>query len=757
MIAKINELKSNTASQDVKTLCETAISAISSAIYNGVTPEARVEIERVAAENLFEGLSKYKDKSIVEWLSTQKRLYSLKNIGVRKAVNILIESEGKYNPTLCEILDVYKDRLNEDVNEVLLYEDFVNSLDNFNYIPAVAAQVNYINATAKKYNVDLAITKIIESMKLSRSNYLIPLIEDVVNNYLNDKNEQNRHVLKETLVKFNYDDSVRTLINLLSVDATSLQLEYANGETTIEKVYSPVMYLGKNEAVFCINESYYVKKGNNINKLKKAEIQLLDPKFRRLCETFNRPEVEFDKKWIKIFIGNDKAVINESAVIVNDKEMSTAEFAEAVSVSGWYGNTLFYGLTETLVENFNEIAEIDFVKRVCLLENEKVAADIFKLRDNIFITTFDPINNKSTFYRNINPIQAEKIMIEHMKFDVSKTFAEILPNKEKILNEIDETKHSYNDYTRDLEKKIAKFKINPYGQKVNTEVIEALQEELDDIKNEYKDYLNEVEKYTSVAESLTITVKDDESGNTHTVQIPDESLASSGTEGQFGSEVGAENVDGLADEQPAEPGILDPLAGGGDAASAITFRDAETEMGGDEPSIDADTVDLDSDELEADADELQATKDIEEPEDSEAAEESPIEEPGAESPETAVDLGGDTSMDSTEPELDLTGEPGAETTEEPAEEEPAEPAEEEPAEEEPKKKKVKPLEDSADPTEKMEKVPDISDVPVKKAPPAVKKPAPVKDKTDDQEYKMPKEKTKKRVFLIKKNKPEEKD
>ena len=100
MIAKINELKRTTTVQDVKSLCETTIAAMSSAIYNAVTPEARFEIERVATENLFEGLSKYpKDKLITEWLANEQRLYSIKNIGVRKTINILKETEAKDNQT----------------------------------------------------------------------------------------------------------------------------------------------------------------------------------------------------------------------------------------------------------------------------------------------------------------------------------------------------------------------------------------------------------------------------------------------------------------------------------------------------------------------------------------------------------------------------------------------------------------------------------------------------------------------------------
>ena len=124
MIAKINELKRTTELQDVKTLCETTIAAMSSAIYNAVTNEARFEIERVAIENLFEGLSKHPaDKLVTEWLANEKRLYAVKNIGVRKAINSLKENEAKNDQALASVLEHFEELINVKP-EVLVYEEF---------------------------------------------------------------------------------------------------------------------------------------------------------------------------------------------------------------------------------------------------------------------------------------------------------------------------------------------------------------------------------------------------------------------------------------------------------------------------------------------------------------------------------------------------------------------------------------------------------------------------------------------------------
>jgi hypothetical protein len=678
MITKINHLKESTENSEVKAMCESTINAISSAIYNGVSTDARLEIERVALDNLFSSLEKFtNDKVISEWLSNQKRLYFVKNLGIRKAIKTLMEKEAKFDYTLAAILENFSDKLEQETPEVLLYEAFISAMSGYNHIPAVHTELSTLGERVKKYKNDVDISKIIETMKETRSNYLIPHIEDYVNNYLNNKTEQSKSSLKEALIKFTYDPFVRDIISIVMLDSTQLQLEYANSTCDIEeKLFSPVLYLGENEALFNVRGTYYVKKGNNINKLKKDEIVNINENFKTLCDVINLPNVEVSKKDIKVYIGNDNAVLTESETLVNDKPFDKDQINESAIVSKWAGNQQFFEIVNILRENFNEIAELDFVKRVYLKENENYAADVFKLRDNIFITTFDTVNNKSTFYRNINPIQAEKVMMEHMRFDVSKTFEDILPNKEKILAEIDETKKEYSNYINEIQERIDTFSLYGPEHVVASSTVAALKEELEEVKNEYKNYLNRVEEYTSVVENLNITVQDDQSGKSYTVVVPTGAMAAKGEQGT--GEVGAEG-----DEFGTEVGMASmpsPDAGAGGAASAVTFDDDQSELISDQPSDEQDKVDLGADELEAYADVVDAEKELEEPETGEEGAEGAEGEapaPGETTPGEEPAAGGD--------ELDLgatTGETGQGTeVEAPVEEKPQ--GEEEPIEEKP--------------------------------------------------------------------------
>ena len=174
MINKIIELKEKTGSVEVKNICESALSTITSSIYNGVTPDAKHEIENITIKNLFNSLSKYNSLSEVnEWVSSQKRVYSVKNLGVREAITKLNESKE-----LKAVLEQFKEALDRGVHETRLYEQFISALSPFGYFPTVGNAIKEISDRVSQYKNDVDITKIIETMKESRSSYLVPLISD---------------------------------------------------------------------------------------------------------------------------------------------------------------------------------------------------------------------------------------------------------------------------------------------------------------------------------------------------------------------------------------------------------------------------------------------------------------------------------------------------------------------------------------------------------------------------------------------------
>jgi len=597
MIEKIKNLSKKTASKEVISLCENAISTISSGIYNNIPDDAKFELEKAVIESLFEGLKTSDDKDTQIWLKNSLRSWTVQNIGVRQTINSLLESEAKTNDALRETLINFKEQIKQQP-EVLIYESFISALQSFSYFPEVGNALKAIESKISNYKSDVDISKVLETMKQTSSSYLVPLIEDLVSNYLENKTRQTKSSLKEGLIKFSYDPFVRDLINLVTIDAKELQLEHANAQCDIEKIYSPILYLGENEAIFSIKNSYYIKKGNNISILNEDITDKLDNDFKRLCEAINSNNVIIKDDSITIYEGKDKSVISEEEILFNGELFTADKIKEALEISKWTGKDKILSLTSLFASNFNEIAEIDFAKRVYLKEQEELAADIFKLRDNVSIATFDPEMESGTFYRNINPIQAKTVMMEHLSYDVSNLFKGLLPNEKKILAEISETKQSYNDYIDQLKEKINEITNidTSFSTDINKNVIEVLNEELTDVKNEFKDYLNSVEEFTKPLNEAQVTLEINGpleiqvDGQKFTVPIP------------TGQNPTPQFQQGEVSSDPSQQGVLTT------DDSAITFDPEAAEATGTNPSIDDDKIDLDSDKISADTDAEDAEK-----------------------------------------------------------------------------------------------------------------------------------------------------
>ena len=636
MIEKIEQLKNATKNNKVKSLCENAISTITSGIYNNIPKEAKYELEKAVIESLFNNLGQIKDKSVNEWLSTNKRIWSVQNLGIKETANKLIESAGEIDPALKETVSNFKEQAFQ-TPEVLLYESYLSALQSFSYFPEVTNAIKAVKDRIDNYKSDVDINKVLESMKNSTSAYLVPIIEDLVENYLENKNIQTKSSLKEGLVKFSYDPFVRDLINLVSLDASELQLEHVNESCDIEKIYSPILYLGENEAIFSIKNNYYIKKGNNISVLNEAITQNLDPEFKQLCEALAQDNIVIKNDTITIYEGEHKAIIAENSLNIDGEEWDSHKFNEAVQVANYTGLGHFLNTVNLIKTNFNEIAEIDFAKRVYLKENEGYAADVFKLRDNVSIATFNPEMGKNTFYRNINPIQAKNVMLEHLKFDVSSLFKSLLPNEKKILAEINETKKEYNKYIQHLQDKINNINSlnEEFHSPVNQDVIKVLEEELYDVQNEFKDYLNSVEEYTKPLNEAQVTLEIngplqiEVDGQKFTVPIP--------AAGQAAPQFQA----GEVSSQDQNPGLI------GSEESNITFDPQNAEATGNNPSIEDDQIDLEADKVAADADAEDAEKAGDEVGAEDADKEAGLDDAGA------TEEGGDEDVEDAEDDFGI--------------------------------------------------------------------------------------------------------
>ena len=437
-----------------------------------------------------------------------KSVHNIPNYINLHSVITKILNENKSNEKLKVFCEQYMNALNEGKSDEELYEAFITGASNWNYLSAVDTELSALKDRVGKYKQDIDLKKILETMKETASYYIVPLIEDVVVDYVNNKSMSNRGILLQRLDNFSYDHFVRDIINVVSRDNSipnsvylGESLEMANENFHTENVFSPIQYIKENECVFNVKNSYYVRRGNTVSKLTKNEVASLSESFKTLCNLINSDNIVISKELnsITYYDGENKGVINESAIEVNGQKVVESDLSKLAKQTGFLNedNYRFYNILKILNENYDNIACIDFVKRVTSNDGKK-SVDVFKMKGNIFVNCIDESLGTSTFYRNVNPIQCRNYINEHMEINVSPMFEDILPDQDNVEKGLNDKKKEYEDYISYLEDKkttLETMKDEGADQEDIQKAIDMIDKEIEDTKVDYKKFQDDADKF----------------------------------------------------------------------------------------------------------------------------------------------------------------------------------------------------------------------------------------------------------------------
>ena len=419
-------------------------------------------------------------------------------------INKLMENKDcKRNATLMEFCEGYKNSLVNGKSQYQLYEAFINGLSRWNFLNAVDTELSAMKDRVAKYKQEIDLTQILETMKVTTSYYIVPLIEEAVVNYMASKNPATLTQLKMSCDSFLYDPYVKDIMNIVNMDNSRMYIGESidrNPYVHEEAVYSPIQYIKENETVFCVDGVYYDKKGDNITKLDKASVPNLKPEFRAVCEAVNNDYVTYDEARgaYKVYSKNtnDIAYVNES-IIVNGEKVAPSTLTDIFIGSCYYnGTTDFYKTIKVINEQFGIVAPIEFVKRVVLNEGNK-AVNIFKVKKNIGMSLVNE-DGKSEFYRNINPIQCRNMINEHMEIRVDNLFEGVLPNQKKVEEDIEDTKKSYEDTLAALKEKresILGLKETAEDEEQIDDIIKSIDDEISRVESDYKEYQTQADDF----------------------------------------------------------------------------------------------------------------------------------------------------------------------------------------------------------------------------------------------------------------------
>ena len=472
---------------------------------NATLKESVKPVERVYTQEEVDAI--IESKSVETVTEPVKKSYKdiRTNIGLDGSIKKII-TECKNNEKLKVFCAQFINALNEGRSEESICEAFISGIGNWNYLSAVDTELSALSDRVKKYKQEIDFKKIMETMLQTSSYYIVPLIEDCIVEYVDNKNMQTRGAMLQRLYSFEYDPFVRDIITLvtrdLSIDNTvNLGESLAETFTTTEYIYSPIQYIKENECVFNVKGSYFVRKGNSISKLSKKAVAELSESFKALCNVVNSGNVVFSiiDDSATVYDGYNMAIITESEITINNKKVVVSDidnlYESAVMMNSDEKN--FYGLVKIINENYNEIAYIDFVKRVSSKDGSGKAVDVFKIKNNIFVNTVNENLGLSTFYRNVNPIQCRNYINEHMEINVAPLFEDVLPEQEKVKSDIEAKGKEFDNYKQELKEKresLLSMKTEANSKDID-DAIAMIDKEIEDVENDQEKYQQEVDKF----------------------------------------------------------------------------------------------------------------------------------------------------------------------------------------------------------------------------------------------------------------------
>jgi hypothetical protein len=360
----------------------------------------------------------------------------------------------------------------------------------------------------KKYEDDINLCSFIHEFSLSTGEYLTKAFISEFDAYFTDRDEYSRKKLIEKIQPYLHDQMLRGLNEFLKNSSNDFQA-ISDNVADIQNIYSPVI-IKENEEIFYASGKFFRKVGDTLNVIDEKEVRTFPESFLKLADFINRPNVTVKNEEVNIYTSDKKVkILKEGAntiIVLNDKQVSFDAFTRFFMNEGIFRTTDNDILANAVnvFENFDNIYEIDYGKRIASKINEHQWIDVFRLGKNVVVSKVDSFNKTNEFFANLNATQTRNLVFEHIGYDMSKSFRDLLPEEQSRLDaynkDIVELDEAMTYLTEKREAVVNEANGNPYlrENKKVAELIEAIDSELVTLKEKKLTIKNIVSQFETV-------------------------------------------------------------------------------------------------------------------------------------------------------------------------------------------------------------------------------------------------------------------
>jgi hypothetical protein len=513
---RIEDLASSTSSDQAVVACKEALAKYAEYASFILPTHLSEQFEVSVSETLIEKLEGIKDEATANFLMVEKRIVGMNNMGVRKAIAALNDSDMKNSPATVYVLEHLKKL--QHLPEWMVVENTIQSLSKFEWHSLVKEHLNIMKANFEKYAEDIKIYQAVDEAKKSTSNFIMSGLEGEINGYLNTRTTTSRTKLMESLGKHLYDQNVRSVYNVIADTAKNFQLAANGREATVAKIYSPVIINEDNE-VFSVHGKAYVKSGSNMRPLNEEERKVLPSYFDWMSSFLSQPNVEVSEGKIKIYSRDKKVEIIEEdevlSITINGKTVSINEFNNIYLKAGIFNmqEKEVINAVHQLVEKWNLIFELDFAKSIQPTGMPNRRVDIFNLGEKIHVNKVDYLMKENLFHEDCNAVQAKNLVLEFAHYDITNAFSSMLNEKEAELRKLDDSKKKVLETITYLEERKNLLSSVDDEDVLESdeykEVLSLIESELNSVKSIYSEINNRQRELTTLEEGLGANVGDE--------------------------------------------------------------------------------------------------------------------------------------------------------------------------------------------------------------------------------------------------------
>lgn len=496
---RIAILKNRTTSGDAITIANAAMEACKT---NGF-------MDSVIAENLVKDLSGIDDAEVQKFVLREQRLVEISNLGVNEAYKNLVNGDLMHYPTIKPIIESMQQNV-KSLPEYRTAEHFVNALQQYSWNTELRNDLTKITESVEKYKEDIALMNFIYEFNNSSAAYLSKMFADKLDDYFIDRTESNRKSLLEKINPYLFDSQLKYLHDILIESEGGFQIK-ADGEVLIEKIYSPVI-INEKEEIFFSSGRFLKKVNESVKILNEAELKRLPESFMKLSYFLSQPNVKVYENKIVVTTESGNKVVeviseNEKTILkLNGKEMPYATFTKYFMNEGVFrqsDNNVLHQVA-VLYENIDNVYEIDYGKRLVSKTSAGQWADVFKVGSSVCVTKVQESQKVNEFISNINAVQTKQLILEHLRFDISESLRDMLPEEMKKLENLNLQKTELNEAIQLLTNKKAQVETQVNENAVlraNREVkelLEAIDIEINNLKEQDHAVNNMIKSLTRV-------------------------------------------------------------------------------------------------------------------------------------------------------------------------------------------------------------------------------------------------------------------